>query len=240
MKKFLTTLCCACLLLAGANAQKTDKPFDFPIKPGSAQWQAFKTVQDMYDACQIPAAVLSNLSTQALIQTCLNYPAWTVLLIHNTPQQGFNTWRQHFNGIDALYKRSDAIEELLAAYAAYDLKGHQKLATDVEKGSYTFKLKMLEIIMAQKDFIGKLSSVQQKQLIKTSLSHYTIMEADTVYGFTALASVGRVIAGVAAQQPAGRLKASAQSAEASEFIKTGLLANREILAAIIAEARRDH
>lgn len=240
MKKFLATLCCACLILAGGYAQKTDKPFDFPIKPGSSQWQSFKSVQDMYDACQIPAAVLNKLSTRALIQTCLNYPASTILLTRNTPQQGFDTWRLHFNGIDALYKRPDAIEELLAVYTAYDLKGHQKLATTVEKGGYTYKLRMLEAIVAQKDVIGKLSATQQKQLIKTSLSHYATMEADTVYGFTALASAGRIIAGIAAQQPAGKLKTSAQTAEAAEFIKTGVLTNREILAAIIAEAKKDN
>ena len=239
MKKFFATLCCACLILAGAYAQKTDKPFDFPIKPGSSQWQSFKSMQDMYNACQIPTDVLNSLSTKALLQTCLNYPASAVLLTRNTPQQGFDTWRQHFNGIDALYKRADAVGELLALYTAYDLKGHQQLATDAEKGAYTYKLRMLEAIMAQKEFIGKLSGAQQKQLIKTGLSHYTIMEADTVYGFAALASAGRIIAGIATLQPAGRLKASVQSAEAGEFIKTGAATNREILAAIIAEARKE-
>ena len=47
----------------------------------------------------------------ALIQTCLNYPASAVLLIHNTPQLGFNDWKLHFNGIQELLKRTYLISE---------------------------------------------------------------------------------------------------------------------------------
>lgn len=240
MKRIFTTLFCACFLFAGGYAQQSDTPFDFPIKPGTAQWQAFKSVQDMYDACQIPPDVLNNLSTKALLQTCLNYPAMAVLLVQNTPQQGFNTWRSNFNGIDALCKRPDVAEALLAMYRAFDLKGHQKLATEEEKGGYTFRLKVLEHILVQTDVMGKLTATQQRQLMKTALSHYAVIETDTVYGFSALASTGRIVARIASQQPAGRLKASAQSAEASEFIHTGMLTNRALLPAIIEEAQKDH
>jgi hypothetical protein len=218
-------------------AQKQDTPYEFPTKPGSAQWQAFKSVQDMYDACQLPAAVLSNLSTKALLETCLNYPARAVLMVQNTPQQGFNTWRANFNGVEALLKRTDVVQELLNVYTAFDPKGHQKLATDVEKGGYAFRLKVLENIMAQQDILGKLTALQQQQFLRVALSHYAIMETDSVYGFAALASVGRVVAGIAALQPAARLKAGTLTAETAEFIKTGMLHNRETLSAIISAAK---
>lgn len=240
MKKFITTFLGACLLFAGGYARQSDQPYDYPVKPGSAKWQTFTSVQDMYNACQIPARVLNRLSTKALLQTCLHYPAMAVLLVQNTPQQGFDAWRSNFNGINNLLGRPDVAEALLDLYTGYDLKGYQKLATDVDKGGYTFRLKVLEQILAQKEVTGRLSATQQKQLIKTCLSHYSIMESDTVYGFSALASTGRIIAGIASLQPAGRLKASTQSAEATEFVQTGVLTNRETLSAIIAEAKKDH
>jgi hypothetical protein len=240
MKKTILCLLCSCFIFVAGYSQKINTPFDFPLKPGSAKWQELKSVQDMYNACQVPTAILSNLSTKALIQTCLNYPASAVLLVHNTPQQGFDTWRLNFNGIDALYKRPDGVQELLAVYAAYDLKGHNKLATDIEKGSYTFKIRILENILAQKDILTKLTEAQQKQLIKACLSHYAAMETDTVYGFAGLASAGRIIAGIASRQSAGKLKASVQSTEADQFIKSGLLTNREILRSVIDEAKKNN
>jgi hypothetical protein len=240
MKKTITILLCTCLILTNGYGQKTDQPYDYPVKPGSSQWQAFKSIQDMYDACQIPIQVLNQLSTKALIQTCLNYPAMAVLLVQNTPQQGFDTWRQHFNGIEALYKRADVLEELLSVYSNYDLSGHQQLATAVAKGGYTFVLRVLENILVQKDLITRLSDGQQKQLIKTCLTHYALMEADTVYGFAALASAGRVIAAIGTLRPGGKLKASVQATGAEEFVKTGMLASRETLSAIIAEAKKDN
>ena len=48
--------------------------YDFPVKPGSAMWNNFETHQQMLDACQIPENVLSKMSTEDLVTTCLNYP----------------------------------------------------------------------------------------------------------------------------------------------------------------------
>ncbi|MEP6713708.1 MAG: hypothetical protein ABJA37_14875 [Ferruginibacter sp.] len=163
MNKLMLVLafsCCTHLLLA----QQTDTPYDYPIKLNTEKWQTLKSVDDMYEACQIPQDVLSKISTTSLIQSCLNYPASAVLLIHNTPQQGFDDWKQHFNDVNELLKRSDRKEELLKLYAMYDTKAHTAFKTDIEKGHYTFTLKMLESIIVQDEIISSISINQQKNI----------------------------------------------------------------------------
>ena len=140
------------------HAQKNDTPYDFPTKPISEKWQAFKSSDDMYNACQIPEEILAKMSTSALIQTCLAYPASAVLLIHNTPQSGFNDWKQHFNGLQELLKRNDLREELLKANSTFDTKGHLMLKTEIEKGDYTFRLSMLESIIVQDETTENLNT----------------------------------------------------------------------------------
>src|SRR5215212_3114685 len=119
------------LFACASFAQQSNIPYNFPVKPGSEKWQSFKTVDDMYAACQVPQDVLAKLSTAALIQTCLNYPASTILLVHSTPQLSFDEWKQHFNGISALLKRKDAPARLLEFYNTVDVKGYRRFKTDI-------------------------------------------------------------------------------------------------------------
>jgi hypothetical protein len=95
-KIFLTFIFFICAF--SLYAQNNNTPYEFPIKPESAKWQSFKSVDDMYKACQIPTDTLSNLSTKALIQTCLNYPASAVLLIHNLPNKGLRSGNKNLMG----------------------------------------------------------------------------------------------------------------------------------------------
>lgn len=220
------------------RAQKNDTPYDFPIKPGSAKWQYFKSVEDMYKVCQIPPDTLRNLSTKALIQTCLNYPASAVLLIYNTPQQGFEEWRQKFNGIEELYKRENVVKELLSLYNAIDLNDYNNLVSDNEKGKYAFRLKIIEIIIVQDDVIHKLTADQQKQLFKSSLGNYQKIEANESFGFANLESTGRIISKISAISGDQTLKAKANTNVVQEYIKTGLLSDRQILQEIITEAKK--
>ena len=220
-----------------AFAQQNDAPYDFPVRPGSEKWQSFKTVEDMYAACQVPQDVLDKLSTAALIKTCLNYPAPSTLLIHNTPQEGFEDWKQHFNGIGTLLARADAREKMLEFYKGVDIKGYSGLKTEIEKGQYTFYIMMVESIMAQDEIAGKMSLTQKKQLLKLSLAKYDVIGSDPLYGFASLTSTGRIIVKLAGTLGGSILKMKIQTQPMQQFIATGLLTDRERFLQIIKETR---
>jgi hypothetical protein len=220
------------------QAQKSDIPYDYPVKPASVKWQSFKSTSEMYAACQVPGDILAKLSTPALIKTCLTYPASAVFFIHNVPQQGFNEWKQHFNGIQELLKRTDAGEGLLEVYAAFDTKGHAALKTEAEKGDYTFTLLMLESIIAQEEITGSLDAKKQKSLLKTGFEKYRNMESDLVYGFSSKASTGRLISKAAFFLGGESLKARISMEDAQQFITTGALSDKQTLLDIVQEAAK--
>ena len=49
-------------------------PYEYPIQPGTDEWKKFTTVAQMVEVCQIPEKKLKNMTTEALVETVLNYP----------------------------------------------------------------------------------------------------------------------------------------------------------------------
>lgn len=225
------------LFACAAFAQKSNAPYNFPVKPGSEKWESFKTVSDMYAACQVPADVLSNLSTAALIQTCLHYPASSILLIHATPQMSFDEWKQHFNGVAALLARKDAPAQLLEFYKTVDVKGYRQFRTEIEKGGYTFLLMMIDAIVVQDEIVGKMDAAQKKQLLAITLSNYNAITADNLYGFVNHASTGRIIVKLAAALGDEATRSMTSSKSMQEFVATGAVADQEAFSQVINKAR---
>jgi hypothetical protein len=231
--KRIIFLYCLIIISSASFAQQITTPYGFPVKPGSEKWQAFKSVDDMYSACQIPDGILSNLSTEALIQTCLDYPAAGVLVIHNTPQQGFNEWKERFNGINELYKRKDASQELLSLYKNFNIDAFNNLTTDYSKGEFSFRLKRMEIIIVQDSLLNKLTNSQLKEFLRRCITNYKLMEKNEDFGFSSMESTGRIICKIASILDTESLTNQMKSLAIQEFIKTGLLSNREIFEGII-------
>jgi hypothetical protein len=70
MKKLL--LLFGCIISVLSSAQEIDKPYEFPVKPGTEQWAKLISSQQMDEVCVIPDQALKLLSTKALLITCLN------------------------------------------------------------------------------------------------------------------------------------------------------------------------
>lgn len=69
MKKIIITmyLLSAALL---ANAQEK-LVWDYPVKPGTEEWNQLSNHQEMIDICQIPIDILQNISTKDLLKYAL-------------------------------------------------------------------------------------------------------------------------------------------------------------------------
>lgn len=48
--------------------------YDYPIKPGTTEWEKLVNAQEKISVCQIPPSILSTLTTEELVNTCLRYP----------------------------------------------------------------------------------------------------------------------------------------------------------------------
>lgn len=61
-------------LILSTYSQEINSSYNFPVRPGTEEWKKLKSGDEMAAVCNIPEAVLKNLSTQALVNTCLDYP----------------------------------------------------------------------------------------------------------------------------------------------------------------------
>lgn len=147
-------------------AQEKNGVYEYPVKPGSEQWKAFTNHIEMINSCQIPNSILPNMTTEDLIQTCLNYPLYGDMFCYNYIQQGFNAVFTNFNGLQELFQRKDAGLILLKKYKNMAVDSFEENGSLLDKGKYASKLYSLEILIAQETILSQLQKDQKKQLIE--------------------------------------------------------------------------
>lgn len=98
-----------------------NEAYDFPIKKGTEEWLSLTTIHDKIDACQIPEDILTQLTTEALIETVKNYPLGVNIYAYDSIDLGYEKVKSQFNGLAELEKRileeNEAAATVLDAYA---------------------------------------------------------------------------------------------------------------------------
>lgn len=154
--------------------QKTiTTPYDYPVKPGMQEWANFQTGQAMLDACQIPVGILAKLTTNALVETCLNYPLIFDYLSFNDEREGIQFMINNFNGLEELSKRADGASCLLKAYKNTPSHKNRTIELQSDK-SPSFMLGYLELLLANKLFIDKFTQEELVDLNNIALEKYTL------------------------------------------------------------------
>lgn len=168
MKIFCLIVFGLVLFLNITMGQNQSQIYDYPIRPGTAEWANLKTSQEMIDACQIPYDIIKDLSTNDLVNLCITYPLLGDMLFARNFQDGFERLSKIFNGLQELATRDDAGVEMLKAYTAFSLddfnNGRISGVTNV------FLDMCLDILMAQPMFLESLTKDQQVELLRVSLN----------------------------------------------------------------------
>ncbi|MDR2894385.1 MAG: hypothetical protein LBU97_02855 [Alistipes sp.] len=152
------------------DGEAIEDEYNFPKL--SIEWGPEETIQSRLDALQIPDNVLSTISTAGLLETCLNFPYLIDILFSNDYQQGFEALLAEFNGFRELMIRSDLINALLVKYGRVGKEVAEiRMQSDVEKGRFSFRNFVLEMMLAQNVVIENLTEEQEKQLFKMSIEH---------------------------------------------------------------------
>lgn len=119
MKTFAVAFIFSLAFHAQLFAQTTS--WDYPVKPGSAEWAAFSSRDEMRFACEIPSDILSSVSTETLVELCLNYPLVYDVFAYDNLETGFKSVSNDFNGMRELANRKDNATSLLTKLALYNL-----------------------------------------------------------------------------------------------------------------------
>jgi hypothetical protein len=208
------------LVSFAAMAQEKKVTWDYPVKPGMEEWNQFKSMNEMFQACQIPENILKQLDTESLVDICFNFPAYGVLFFYNTPQLGFDNYYSNFNGIRELLNRKNVGSYLLKKYAnmSFD-KDFNPLWTDVNKGRYVFKIEYFETILAQPQVVNSLTVEERQNLLKETLDKLEIkISRKDLFGGKTLVVNTWILAQVLDIE--NKLSSRSQT---KESLKTGLL-----------------
>ena len=161
MKKCFLFVAIACVLSVLSQAQV----YNFPVRPGTETWSNLVTEEDRFSAMQIPEDQLVSMSTQDLVITCMNYPAWLYFTAFNNPQDGIDINIHNFNGLQELMKRADAPAELLSVYKQMDAARMAPKSNAINQTSWSLKRSYFELLLAQDAIINKMSETDRMDLL---------------------------------------------------------------------------
>lgn len=139
----------------------TSQTFSFDSVTKPEIWKTFQTLEEMQSACQIPDDVLPNLSTEELVQICMDYPLFGNYLAYDNETFGIKKVMAGFNAFKELKKRTDSAEKLLDIYANVNVT---TLYEDRENAETypNLKLGYLEMILCS----GEIESLYQGEALQ--------------------------------------------------------------------------
>ena len=123
--------------------------FDFPFKPGDNVWNGL-SVNERINKLQIPEELVHNISTKDLLNICLDFPYLLDVFFADDFQKGFESLLLEFNGFKELMTRDDLLETTISKMEEMSTSLERMEKTNnIEKGRFSFKWFVLEMILAQ-------------------------------------------------------------------------------------------
>ncbi|NBB28607.1 hypothetical protein [Cellulophaga sp. BC115SP] len=156
-------------LVTQAQAQSLREPYEYPIKPGMEVWKSFKSHSQMVEACKIPTDLLKNMATSTLISAYLDYPLLMDMTAFNSLQEGFEQVQQNSNALSELLTRSDTPSECLIYYKNQSIDSVKLAQSPSIQGTLAFKMMALELLLAEKSILQKITKNDKDLLIKNTL-----------------------------------------------------------------------
>ncbi len=94
------------------NTQQISTAYTFQVVPGTTAWNAMEDSREKVAACYIPQQIIENMTTEALLETVLDYPLLIDIFAYDTTNMGIELASTYLPGIPELLSREDALEVL--------------------------------------------------------------------------------------------------------------------------------
>jgi hypothetical protein len=160
---------CERYIISNCECHKSVIPsgvYEYPVRPGTPQWESLSSSLERINACQIPIEVLNSISTEALVESCSNYPLLRELIFSISDlQASMDFFMQAFNGFTELSQRSGSGEILLRKYL---LMNPCCYVYSDNKGRFINSFSEFEMILSQEVYLNMLDKVELKQLLLKS------------------------------------------------------------------------
>ncbi len=213
----------------------------------SEYWERLKSIsyQASYDEklkdCQIPERLLNEMTTEALVKTCLNFPFLLDIYVFENIQEGFDKITANFNGLNELYLRNDAATAFLKIYRKIknehisqphllDNKYRDK------RGKFVIELDYIEFFLAQNQILSKLTESEKLLLAKECIQkHDEKCKNNDLYGIQNIHSTVLILGRLLQLEDEYLFKDD--ELNTTEFIKKGKLKRIEDFTEIIKNAK---
>lgn len=169
------------LLLAGCSEdiRVAQEPLSFSAFDNAEQWASLNSLAEMQAACNIPAERLSEMSTDELVEACLNYPLFGNYLAYDDETEGIVAVMNGFNGFKELQRRGDACQRLIAAYENMPIS--PKAATRAGGTDHFSSLRVgyMELILGSNDVGALMTDGERSRLQRITDNRISLMLQDT-------------------------------------------------------------
>lgn len=161
----------ACVLHAQETSEQ-ELRWDYPVKPGRAEWADFKTGLQRFDACQIPQSVLADLNTKDLALICFNYPLYIEYTFSNNERRWISDIIEEFSGLNELSKRRDGVRELVYLYQSLPVFDENRKISDKTSYPLIFKIAFVELLLADESFVKQMDEQMADELANIIVNKY--------------------------------------------------------------------
>jgi hypothetical protein len=212
-------------------AQTKEVTWNYPVHHGTDEWKQLNSFSERLDAFNIPADILTEMTTENLVKTCLNYPYWILILSRDNNQDGYDFLKSVFNGFRELESRKEAGGELLKIYQAMMPENIITFNTLVDQGNFSYQITYIETLISQIEILKNLSRADLVSLKDKTLEVYnsktSLKDKYAMYNFsTTCLILGRILE---INTPAQYRQINETFPDFSNYIKTGKTNNKKLL-----------
>lgn len=153
-------------------AQTNLLTWNYPVHQGTKEWKQLNSFTERLNSFNIPDSIMTKMTTENLVKTCLKYPYWILITSRDNNQIGYNYLKSVFNGFRELENRKDAGIELFKAYEKMHAGEILKFNTLVEQGNFSFQFTFIEMLLSQPKIVENISSENLVLLAQKALAVY--------------------------------------------------------------------
>jgi len=171
-------LCCsfssALALSTTQQPIQTFSAYEYPVKPGTDEWEELETFQRRLAVCRIPQDKLDMMSSGELVDAVLNFPFLLNILIYEDITTGFSCLMSQCDALRELLSRGDGANALADKYIEHTSKIGTRNSTLTADSSVDILYPMfLEAILGQPDVYNAMNYSHQHSL-ETAVSNYNL------------------------------------------------------------------
>jgi len=209
-------------------AQEKKLTWDYPVKPGTEEWDQLKTEDERIAAVQIPENILTELSSDEVIKLCVSFPLFGYFTAFNSSQEGFRIMLSRFNVFQHLLAKKNIGNGLLAIYKDAGMSGFEKLP--YSNKFWTIKLDFIELVISQEEVILSLTPADRMDLVLEAKKKFSEkLKHESFASLPSLQSTALIMARILKLENNHELKNLSNNQDIEKFVKTGSVSNATLI-----------